>query len=85
MKNDERIQAALDHAAQLPCLLCGGKSEWAGAWVPPADYDIVFEQQSPDERTSFGYALCATCRKADDVNDRVTAKLVQKWGGKLND
>jgi hypothetical protein len=86
--NEDRIRAALDHAAAtLPtCLLCGADADWNGVWVPSGRYYEVFDQPpEPREQMAFGYSLCNDCRNADDKGARVAAELVKRWGHKTQD
>jgi hypothetical protein len=81
MNNVARINAALAHAEGRPCLLCDGKADRVGVWVPSDELDAAFEQPAnPKEKLAFGYALCSDCRAQEDAHKRVAAKLCATWG-----
>jgi hypothetical protein len=75
------IRQALDYAAtHCPtCVLCGGESCWAGAWVPPDRLDHLFEQWH-GEKQGFAYSLCEDCKTHADIRERVEAKLIARHG-----
>jgi hypothetical protein len=74
--DDTKVRVLLAKAMMGPCLMCGGRPDGAGLFVPysPEDWGA-----RPGKARLIAYALCDHCEASTSIEDRED-KLARRMG-----
>lgn len=71
------VEMRIRQAQHMPCILCGKKSDGAGAFIPN-DPEFAAKLGQPKGKTRICvYALCSRCQKKKDWMEKVEQAMLK--------